>query len=236
MTARAIAYVRVSTDEQAREGVSLDAQADRIRAYCVAMDLELVGVVRDEGKTAANLNRPGIRGILGEVPRPGKRPWDVLIVCKLDRLTRSLRDLCSLVESFERGSVKFISLAESVDTGSASGRLFLNIVGALSQWEREVIGERTTEALAHLKAQGKRVSRYAPFGSRFDGAGNVVPLAREQRALQDIWKLRKAGHSLASISATLAERGITNRNGQPYSKSALSLILSRPEMTAGADF
>jgi site-specific DNA recombinase len=128
--------------------------------------------------------------------------------------------------------VTFVSLGESVDTGSASGRLFLNVIGALSQWEREIIAERVREALAHIKAQGRRVSGLAPFGHKFDGAGNVVPFAREQRALKDIWTLRRSGHSLASISATLAERGIMNRNGQPYSKSALSLILSRTEATA----
>jgi DNA invertase Pin-like site-specific DNA recombinase len=115
-----------------------------------------------------------------DVARPKARSWDALVVVKLDRLTRSVRDLCTLVESFERGSVNFVSLAESVDTGSAAGKLFLNITGALGQWEREVIGERTAHALAHLKAQGRRISGRAPFGFTFGEDGAVVPCEREQ--------------------------------------------------------
>ena len=70
---RAIGYVRVSTDEQSREGVWLDAQAARLTAYATAMGWELVGIIRDEGKSAANLKRPGLQGILADVPRPKAR-------------------------------------------------------------------------------------------------------------------------------------------------------------------
>jgi len=224
---RALGYVRVSSEEQAREGVSLGAQAERITAYALAMGWELVGIVRDEGRSAANLKRPGIQGILADVARPKARTWDALIVVKLDRLTRSVRDLCTLVESFERGSVNFVSIGESVDTGSAAGKLFLNIIGALGQWEREVIGERTADALAHLKAQGKRISGRAPFGFTFGEDSAVIPCEREQQTLVRIWALRASGASLAEVSRALATAGHINRCGTPYSVSALSLLVKR---------
>ena len=109
---RALGYVRVSSEEQAREGVPLDAQAERITAYAKALGWKLVGIVRDEGRSAANLKRSGIRGILADVARPKARAWYALVVVKLDRLTRSVRDLCTLVEAFERGAVHFVSIGE----------------------------------------------------------------------------------------------------------------------------
>ena len=101
MSTRAIGYVRVSTDDQAREGVSLDVQEARIGAYCEAKGWQLVSVVRDEGKSAKDLKRPGLQEILGALPKR-QRPFDALVVVKLDRLTRSARDLGNLMEDFKR--------------------------------------------------------------------------------------------------------------------------------------
>ena len=119
MTTRVIGYVRVSTDDQAREGVSLDVQETRIRAYCEAKGWQLVSVVRDEGKSAKDLKRPGLQQILAALPKRG-RCFDVLVVVKLDRLTCSVRDLGNLTDAFKRARVGFTSIQESVDTASAS--------------------------------------------------------------------------------------------------------------------
>lgn len=224
---RALGHVRVSSEEQAPEGVSLDAQAERITVYANALGWELVGMVRDEGRSAANLRRPGMQGILADVARPKARAWDALVAVKLDRLTRSVRDLCTLVEAFERGAVHLVSIAESVDTGSAAGKLFLNIIDALGQWEREVIGERTADALAHLKAQGRRISGRAPFGFTFGEDGAVIPCEREQQTLFRILALRASGASLSEVSKALALSGHVNRCGKPYCVSALSLLVTR---------
>src|SRR6516225_611736 len=86
-----------------------------------------------------------------------ERKIDAVIVAKLDRLTRSVKDLCELLERFERRGVSLISVAESLDTGSAAGRLVINIMTAVSQWEREAIGERTRDALRHKRANGERI-------------------------------------------------------------------------------
>ena len=93
-----------------------------------------------------------------------------MIVAKLDRLTRSVKDLCELLERFERRGVALVSVAESLDTGSAAGRLVLNIMTAVSQWEREAIGERTRDAMRHKRSQGERVGNIA-FGYRLAGDG-----------------------------------------------------------------
>ena len=173
----------MSSGEQAREGVSLDAQVERIRAYAKAMGGESGGIVRDEGRSAPNLGRPGMQAILADVARPKGRAWDALVIVKLDGFTWSVRDLCTLVDSSDLGSVNRVSIAESVATGSAAGKLFLNIIGALGQWEREVIGERTADAIAHLKAQGRRISGCASFGFAFDEDGAVFPCGRDQHTL-----------------------------------------------------
>lgn len=173
-TPRAIGYVRVSTEEQAREGVSLDVQAARIRAYCEAKGWTLVEIFRDEGRSAKDLHRPGVQRALELArKRNGARVADVLVVLKLDRLTRSVKDLGTLMEEFRRLRFGFTSIQEAVDTTSATGELFFNIVASISQWERRVIGERTSAALAHKRTQGQRVSR-DPFGWQVNGDGRTL--------------------------------------------------------------
>jgi site-specific DNA recombinase len=224
MSTKAIGYVRVSTDDQAREGVSLDVQETRIRAYCEAKGWLLVSVVRDEGKSAKDLRRPGLQEILATLPKR-QRCFDVLVVVKLDRLTRSVRDLGNLMETFKRARMGFTSIQESVDTASASGELFFNLVASVSQWERRAIGERTHAAMAHMRAQGRRISRQPRFGVRFDAAGRVQADPREQATLSRILRLREAGHSLRQISAELARHGILARSGRPFTASTLGPLV-----------
>jgi site-specific DNA recombinase len=223
---RAVGYVRLSTEDQVREGVSLDAQESRIRAYCEAKGWLLVGVVRDEGKSAKDLKRPGLQEILAELSRRRRR-WDALVVVKLDRLSRSVKDLAGLTEAFQRAKVGFTSIAENVDTTSASGELFLNIIGALSQWERKAIGERTKAAMTHLRVSGRRCSRWAPYGLRLAAGGRLTPDRKEQVVLEEISRLRRRGLPLRAISATLARRGILARSGRPFTAWTLSKLVSK---------
>ena len=146
---KAIAYARVSTDKQADRGVSLEAQAEKIRAMAVVHNAELLDLIVDGGESAKSLNRPGMERLLALVDAGLVQ---AIIVAKLDRLTRSVKDLCTLLDRFERRGVALISVAESLDTGSAAGRLVLNIMTAVSQWEREAIGERTRDALSQNAA------------------------------------------------------------------------------------
>src|SRR3981081_475807 len=139
---------------QADHWVSLDAQATKIRAMATVQGVQLLEVIVDGGESAKSLNRPGLRRLLSLVDS-GK--VQAVIVAKLDRLTRSVKDLCGLLELFEKKNVALVSVAESLDTGTAAGRLVITIMGGVSQWEREAIGERTRDALRHKRSNGERV-------------------------------------------------------------------------------
>ncbi len=144
-------YVRVSTEDQAREGVSLAAQRAKIHAYALVKDWRVVDMIQDD-VTAKHLRRPGVQRLLSLVE--GEQV-DVVMIYKLDRLTRSVSDLDKLIKRFARKHVALVSLQESLDATTATGRLMMNLLASVSQWEREVIGERTRDAMQHLKAQGK---------------------------------------------------------------------------------
>jgi len=220
---RAIGYVRVSTEEQAREGVSLAAQEARIRAYATAKDLVLVDVVRDEGLSGKDLDRPGMQRLIaacqgGEV--------QAVVVMKLDRLSRRTRDLLYLIEDvFQAKEVSLHSLHETVDTSSASGRFFLRIMGALAEMERELIGERTAAALAHKKARGDRLGT-TPLGYRTPGPGQPLePVPAEQETIRRISGLHRRGQSYSAIAARLTKEGRPTKRGGRWDHSTVRSVL-----------
>src|SRR5215475_9188569 len=219
---RAIGYVRVSTDQQADRGVSLQAQTERVRAMAIVQGAELVDVVVDGGESARTMKRAGMQRVLGLVEAGAVQ---AVIVAKLDRLTRSVKDLCALLELFEKRNVALISVAESLDTGSAAGRLVLTIMGAVSQWEREAIGERTREALRHKGSKRERVGNIA-FGMRLAADGvHVEADPQEQVALAEIRRLRADGLSLRGIAAALNLRGYRTRRGTTWRLESVNRIV-----------
>src|SRR5450755_1480108 len=219
---RAIGYTRVSTDKQADRGVSLDAQTEKIRAMALVHDAELIDIIVEAGESAKSLNRPGMQRLLALVDAGDVQ---AVIVAKLDRLTRSVKDLCELLERFERKGVALVSVAESLDTGSAAGRLVLNIMAAVSQWEREAIGERTRDALSHKRSQGERVGNIA-FGSRLAGDGqHLEPDPAEQAALEEIRRLRSQGTTLRGIAMALNHRAFRTRRGTAWRLESVARIL-----------
>ena len=178
-----IGYVRVSTDRQAEQGVSLEAQEAKIRAMATVQGAELIDVIVDGGESDKSLNRLGLQRLM-ELVNSGK--VQAVIIAKLDRLTRSVKDLCGLPELFEKRKVALISVAEALDTGSAAGRLVITIMGAVSQWEREAIGERTRDALRHKRSNGERVGNIE-YGYRLSSDGRYLePEPTEQVAVTEI--------------------------------------------------
>jgi site-specific DNA recombinase len=148
-----------------------------------------------------------------------------VIVAKLDRLTRSVKDLCELLERFERRGVALISVAESLDTSSAAGRLVLNIMTAVSQWEREAIGERTRDALSHRRGQRERVGNIA-YGYRLAlDRVHVEPDPDEQAALAEIRQLRREGATMRGIAATLNHRTHRTRRGTAWRLESVARVL-----------
>lgn len=219
---KAIAYVRVSTEQQADEGVSIDAQESRLTDYARAMQYDLVEVIVDAGVSAKTLERPGLQRAL-EMLRTGAA--DTLMVVKLDRLTRSTKDLLSLVEKhFQKAAL--ISMSEQIDTRSASGRLLLTVIAAMAQWERETIGERTSAAMQHMKAQGLRAGTI-PYGYRLCSDGvSVEEDQREQEMLVLARRMRKADYSLRKIAKHLESRGYTSRAGRGFAPNQIARMVA----------
>jgi DNA invertase Pin-like site-specific DNA recombinase len=218
---RVIAYIRVSTDKQADVGVSLEAQESKLRAYASLYDLELIALEVDTA-SASSLERPALQRALTMLRR-GKA--DALLVVKLDRLTRSVRDLADLLEKHFRKRA-LLSVSEQVDTRTASGELVLNLLTSVGQWERKAIGERTAAAMSHLRAQGRYTGGEAPFGwARVGDELEAVPA--EQAVLARARALRGVGLSHRAIAETLADEGLRVRGGVP-GRGHVGRMLARP--------
>jgi len=221
---KAYGYCRVSTEEQAREGISLDAQEEKIQEYAKFKDLELVKIIREEGESGKNLDRPGLQKLLQLVE---DQKAEALIVYKLDRLTRNTSDLLQLVEEiFKKGNTRFFSITEEIDTDSAMGKFFLTIMGAMAQMERELVSERTSAALQYKKSQGDSLGKI-PFGwDRIDG--QLVRDPAESKLLRKLKRWRKKGDSYAKIAQKLNEQGIKpKRKNTKWHASSVYYILNR---------
>jgi DNA invertase Pin-like site-specific DNA recombinase len=144
------------------------------------------------------------------------RAVDVVIIAKLDRPTRSVKDLAELLERFTRRGVSLVSVADSLDTQSAAGRLVLNIMVSVSQWEREAIGERTRDAMRHKRACGERVGTI-PFGYKVSRDGlRLEAEPGEQAIAAQVGAMKVAGLTLRKITAELNQRGFTTRRGTAW--------------------
>ncbi len=219
---RGAAYIRVSTDKQADHGVSMDAQIEKVKAMATVQEVELIDVIVDAGESAKSLNRTGMSRLLELV---NGRKIDTVIITKLDRLTRSVRDLADLLDLFEKRGVSLISVNESLDTGTAAGRLVLNVMASVSQWEREAIGERTADALRHKKLIGERVGNI-PFGYRLAADGvHIEPDEAEQAIVLKIRELTRAGFSYRAIADELNRQGFTTRRGGSWKHQYIAGII-----------
>lgn len=227
---RVVGYIRVSTEGQADGGVSLDAQRAKLTAYCAALDLVLVAVEADAGLSAKSLERPALQRALGML-RDGQA--DALLVVKLDRLTRSVRDLGTLVEDyFAAGRWSLLSVADSIDTRSAAGRLVLNVLASVAQWEREATAERTRDALAHLRAEGVQLGGAAlgwQHTEAVDAAGRrVVAVVEDEAAtVARILALKAEGRSVRAIAEDLAAEGRRTKAGGRWHPTTVQRVIAR---------
>lgn len=222
-----VGYVRVSTDQQASEGLSLAAQKAKIEQYATLYTLELVAVIEDAGASAKTLDREGLQHALSML-RKGQA--DGLLICKLDRLTRSVRDLGALIEDyFDRYTL--MSIEDKVDTSSASGRLILNILMSVSQWEREAISERTKAVMVHKRSHHERTSLHAPYGFRIDTDGKtLIPDVDEQAMITAIREARSRELSQRAILAELDAQGYTTRKKTAFSLQQLQRVMSQAQI------
>jgi site-specific DNA recombinase len=220
---RAVAYLRVSLDKQADRGVSLDAQASKVDAYAALYDLKIVDTVIDRGESAKSLDRPGLQRALAMLKADKA---DALLVVKLDRLTRSVVDLGTLVaEHFGPGQAALLSVSEQIDTRSAAGRMVLNVLASVSQWERETIGERTSSAMQHKASVGEYTGGEAPFGYVLE-AGKLLTLTSEQTVISDARRLHRDGLSLRAVARELTALGHRSRAGKAFAAAQVARMLS----------
>src|SRR5450759_55789 len=149
---RAAMYIRVSTEEQAEEGWSVDAQERALRSFCLAKDWQVVSIFKDEGKTGTNTNRPGFQAML-QAARG--RQFETIVVHKLDRFSRNLEDVLRILGELEKWSVSFVSATEAnLDFTTPYGRMMLGVMGTMSQWYVDNLRNETTKGKRERFEQG----------------------------------------------------------------------------------
>ena len=161
---RTVGYVRVSTQEQQREGISIEHQKEKIRAYANLKGLKPIEIISDAGKSGKDLKRDGVQTLIYQV-KAGE--IKAVVVYKLDRISRKTKDILDLVEIFNEYEVAFHSITENIDTKTAMGKFFLTIMSAIAQMERDLISERTADVLAHKKEKGEWLGK-TPVGYRYN--------------------------------------------------------------------
>ncbi len=221
---KVILYARVSTEEQSASGVSLSAQQAKLQQYAELFDLEVTDVILDAGQSAKDLNRPGLQAALAALDE-GKA--EGLVVCKLDRLTRSVRDLADLLERYFGTRFALHSVAEKVDTSSAAGRMILNIMTTVAQFEREQVGERTSAALQFKISQGEHVGA-PPLGFKMVD-GDLQKVDSEQETIDRIAELRSEGHPLREIATILGDEGRKTKRGGDWHPQTVARVVKRLE-------
>lgn len=218
---RAALYIRVSTLEQAQEGYSVGEQRERLIAYCKAQDWLIADIYVDGGYTGSNLNRPGIQKLMSETEK-----FDVVLVYKLDRLSRSQRDTLYLIEEiFRPNKVDFVSMQESFDTSSPFGKAMIGLLAVFAQLEREQIKERTWMGrVARAKTGLHHGGGNIPIGYDYeDGKLIVNPYEAEQ--VRKIYEWYLSGASLKAITDKLQDAGYTNKYSSYNSWSSVRNIL-----------
>ncbi len=220
---KAALYVRVSSDEQARDGVSLDAQQRDLIAYCRSQDWSVADIYRDEGWSGKNLDRPAVQRLLADARKGG---FGIVLVWKVDRLTRRLSDLLHVLQDvLDPAGIGFRSARESFDTTTPLGKAMLHLLGVFAELERENIRERVRMARKELATQGRWAGGRAPFGYRWDGPRLEVDDAAAPH-VREIFAMAARGHGLRTICAAMQERGAPHPWGAAWNHVAVARILS----------
>ncbi|PED44857.1 recombinase family protein [Bacillus cereus] len=189
-------YIRVSTEEQVRDGFSISAQREKLKAYCIAQDWDSFKFYVDEGVSAKDTNRPQLNIMLDHIK---KGLINTILVYRLDRLTRSVMDLYKLLDTFDRYNCAFKSATEVYDTSTAMGRMFITIVAALAQWERENLGERVRMGQLEKARQGE-YSAKAPFGFDKNDDSKLVINDIESKVVLDMVRKIEEGYSIRQLA------------------------------------
>ena len=217
--------------EQTDSGLGLDAQAERIRAYCAMKGLEVVDLITDAGESGGKplARRPGGERLLAAIRQ---RKADSVVVLKLDRGFRNATDCLTTVEQWEgkRVALHIVDLGgNAIDTTSAAVRFMLVVLAGAAEMERNLTRERTRSAMAVKRANGQRIGAI-PYGFDLaDDGSTLVPNESEQAVIRDIQAMRARGMKLQQIADAVTERGVPTKTGKSnrWTHQAVARILKR---------
>ena len=220
--ATAIGYIRVSTEGQAQDGVSLDAQRAKLAAWADLNGYTMGAVYEDAGISGKSAdNRPGLQAAL-----QAARRGDALVVYSLSRLARSTKDTIAISERLDKAGADLVSLSERIDTTTAAGKMVFRMLAVLAEFERDQISERTATAMQFKKIKGERVGA-VPYGYDLADDGiNLIENAAEQSVIHQARKLHDSGLSLRKIAAELDRRGLYARNGQVFQATQIQRMVA----------
>lgn len=216
-------YTRVSTEDQAKEGFSLDAQLDKLRSYCKARDWIIAGEYIDDGYSGRNVKRPAYYQMLEELDN-----WDILLVIKMDRIHRNSKNFMLMMEDLKIQGKEFVSMTESLDTSTAMGRFVMDIIQRIAQLESEQIGERVYIGMEQkAKTNGGILGFNIPYGYNYENS-NLIINDNEASQVKKIFKLYLDGYSMKKISGMLNEKEIPTKQNKNWGSQTISTILKNP--------
>jgi site-specific DNA recombinase len=220
---RAAIYARVSTEDQAKEGFSLDAQLERLESYCEAQGWEASTKYVDDGHSGRTTNRPAYRRMMEE-----REEWDIILVMKMDRIHRNSKNFMTMMENLERWGKKFTSMNESLDTSTAVGRFVVDIIQRIAQLESEQIGERTYMGMTQkAESFGGMMGFYPPFGYHY-AEGKLKLLNEEADVVSAMYHSYVSGDTMATIAWRLNQQGVLTKRGNRWTIWSVSHILHNP--------
>jgi len=191
---RVAIYSRVSTEEQAKEGLSVEAQIDKCKSFCDAREWEIFKVYKDAGFSAGTLNRPALELLLRDAQ---EKRFDIILVYKIDRFSRKLKDLITILEDLKTKNINFTSVTEQIDTTSAMGEAFFQIIGVFAQLERGMVKERVQLSFDRKINLGEALYR-APFGYTYQNK-KLVKHPENAEKVKEIFEMWAAGISYKDI-------------------------------------
>ena len=222
---QAIGYIRVSTEQQANEGVSLEAQKAKIAAWCIANGYELVNVFVDAGISGKSMDkRPGLQDAMKSIKK------GMALVCySLSRLARSTAHLIEISELVSKKKGDLVSLTEKIDTTTPMGEMMFTLMAGMAQLERRMIAERTSTALQHKKATNQKYTNITPYG--FEAIeGRLVQVQAEAAVVAEIQAARAGGNTLQSIADNLNGRSIPTKTGKTWQPATIHLLIKRTSL------
>lgn len=221
---KAIGYVRVSTQKQVEDGVSIDAQINKIKAWSSLNDYELVHIFVDEGISGKDTaNRPQLTEAL-ELLKKG----NAFVFYSLSRVSRNVIDTINIGDRIRKKGADMVSLSEKIDTTGASGRMIFNLLAVLNQFERDQIAERTKLAIGYLRDNGK-VFSHTPYG--YDRLENdLIKNAAEQATIAMMKSLKDSGYGTRKIATHLNKQGIKSKHGGKWYAKTVDQVLKREKL------